>query len=125
MKKFALAALVALSSTFAHAAPVSCTTNVDHNLRLGSTNVVIEQKDGKTVITQSSNGGMAHWVSRAKTFAVTVTHEGPEVVRYTNDSEGFDLTVVYQPIGGEIRGTLVTEAMGEKLNTPVVCSAAE
>ena len=64
---------------------------------------------------------MAHFVIAPIKFDVTVAHEGPEMVIYTNSENGFELDVSFQPIGGSIRGTLITEVFGERINT-VVCA---
>lgn len=125
MKTFALSLLLTLTASIAQAAPVSCTTNVDHNPMKGSTHVTINSYEGKTSVSQVTQGGMAHFITAPKKFDVTVTHEGPELVIYTNSEEGFELTVSYQPFAGQIHGSLITEVFGERINAPVVCVAAQ
>jgi hypothetical protein len=125
MKTFALSALLTLTASIAQAAPVTCTTNIAHDPRQGSTEISISSHGGQTVVTQVTQGGMAHFVTAPKKFDVSVAHEGPEVVVYTNSEEGFELTVGYQPIGGEIRGTLITEVFGQRIDVPVSCVAAQ
>lgn len=126
MKAFILSALVALSSAAAFAdAPVTCSTNVDHDPRAGTTYVTIVRKGGVVTATQVTHGGLAHFVTAPKTITVTAKNEGPELVIYSNSEEGFELEVSYQPIGGAIRGTLIADVMGARVNEPVVCSVAQ
>lgn len=125
MKTLVMSAILTLSASLANAAPVNCTTNVNHDPRSGATDVSIESNGGQTVVTQVTRGGMAHFVTAPKKLNVTVTHEGPELVIYTNSEEGFELEVSYQPFAGVIHGTLVTDVFGERINAPVVCVAAQ
>jgi hypothetical protein len=119
-----LGTLLTLTSA-AQAAPVSCTTNVNRVPGLSSTSITIEPaRVGQTEVTIQSFGGMAHYVTAPKTFAVNVQARGPEMVEYYNTQEDFDLVVVYQPIGGQIHGTLTTEVLGQRIEAPVVCVAA-
>ena len=133
MKKFKLSLALSLvfaaavtASASAQAAPISCTTNMAHDPRLPETTVwIARQSDGQVLVTQRSDGGMAHFVTAPKTFPVTIRHLGPEAAVYTNADEGFELTIVFQPMGGrEIRGTLITESLGARIDRPVACVMA-
>jgi hypothetical protein len=122
MKTFALSLVAFALSASAAQAQLVCTTNVNRDPRLASTSVAVTSRDGKTSVSVVTQGGMAHFVTAPRKFDVTVAHEGPEVAIFSNSDEGFELTVNYEPFGGEIRGTLVTEVFGERLDAPVVCN---
>jgi hypothetical protein len=120
----ALATLI-LTAGAAQAAPVTCNTNVNADPRKGNTSITINAVNNERVsITEVTSGGMAHFVTAPRTFDAFVQHLGPEMVKYVNAEQGFELTVVYQPIGGKIRGTVKTEILGRKVSEPVVCVMA-
>ena len=119
-----MAALV-LTAGAAQAAPVTCNTNIDHNPRMGNTSITINSVNNERVsITEQTSGGMAHFITAPKTFDAFIKHIGPEAVEYTNAEEGFSLEIIFQPIGGKIRGSLTADVMGRKITTPVECVAA-
>ena len=113
MKKLISIALVSLTAVAAHAGNVTCTTNTQHDPKVGCTDVTILETTKGLEASIVSRGGMAHFITAPKVISVTAQKLGPEVVIYSNDSEGFKLTVSYQPINGQIYGTLQS--------TPVVC----
>src|ERR1700691_2685725 len=101
--------LIFLASFFAitaQAAPVTCHTNPKNDPKFATTYVTIDSVDGDVQATVTTLGGLAHFVTFPKTFAVSVQHFGPEIVTYSNVEQGFELNVGFQPIGGQIRGTL-------------------
>ena len=60
MKTLILSAILTLSATSAFAArPLTCTTNVDRDPRVGSTDVTIVQEGDQYTASYSSNGGIA------------------------------------------------------------------
>ena len=126
MKHFTLAfATLILTAGAAQAAPLTCNTNVGNNPRLGNTSVTINSVSRDRVeVSQETSGGMAHFITAPLKFDAAVQHVGPEAVIYTNAEQGFKLEVIFQPIGGKIRGTLTTEVFGSKITSPVICVQA-
>jgi hypothetical protein len=125
MKNFLFAAALILTAGAAQAAPLTCNTNVNKDPRQGNTSITIESVSNDRVsISQVTSGGMAHFVTAPRVFDAFIQHIGPEMVKYTNAEEGFELTVTFQPIGGQIRGNVTTEVFGQKMSAPVVCVQA-
>jgi hypothetical protein len=122
--KFALVALF-LTAGAAQAAPVTCTTNVNHDPRLAHTDITITgvSRD-RAEIRMVTAGGLAHFITAPRVFDAAEQVIGPEGVRYVNADERFDLTVIYQPIGGQTHATLVELVDGKKIEVPMVCSVA-
>ncbi len=126
MKNLLLAAILTFVAGSAQAAPIFCTTNIDQNPRQTSTNITITPAGpGLASVRQQTNGGMAHFVTAPRIFDVAVKHIGPEVAKYTNAEENFELVISFQRLGGSIRGTLNTLVFGQKLEAPVSCVAAQ
>jgi hypothetical protein len=120
-----LGTLFALSSA-AYADPFTCTTNVQHDVRQVSTTFTFDTNAQlKTYVTMQTNGGMRHFVTAPRTIFVTAQSHGPEMTQYFNSKEDFELTVVSVPRTGQIYGTFVGEIMGRRVQTPVVCVAAQ
>jgi hypothetical protein len=116
-----LGTLFALTSV-AQAAPVICTTNINHDYRQISTEFsIVLTKDGQTQITYQTFGGLAHYVGAPETITVDVQNRGPELVDYSNTKADFDLTIAYQPVDGKIHGTYTGEIMDTKVQAPVTC----
>jgi hypothetical protein len=124
MKSLMIIGTLLSLSTAAQAAggPMYCETNVRHDVRQPTTTFTLSYNPaGTTFISVRTMGGMAHFVTAPQTFPVAVQARGPEVVEYFNAKEDFELTVVYQLIGGQIRGTFTGEIMGRRVQTPVLC----
>ena len=124
VSKAILAAVAAIFAGSVHAAPLYCTTNVTHNPLLGETSVTIDTKGGQLQASLVMSGGIAKFVTAPKVINVTAKNFGPEVVVYSNDAEGFAMTVNFQPIAGQIRGSLKESAFGAPITSPVVCVQA-
>ncbi len=114
-------ALVSAFTFTAEASTVLCTTNTTNDLRAASTSISISDVQNQLSASLVTQGGMAHFVTAPKVFAVEATRVGPEVVIYTNTTEGFKLSVVYQPFAGQIHGTFETTVAGKTFAKPVIC----
>jgi hypothetical protein len=125
MKNLMIIGTVLTLSSVAHAAPVTCTTNVRGDVRQISTTFTIEiNQQRQTVVTMQTRGGLAQFITAPKSIPVAVQHRGPEVVEYFNAKEDFELSVNYQPMGGHIYGTFTGDIMGRRVQSPVVCYVA-
>jgi len=123
---FALSALI-LTATSAHAAPLVCNTNQDNDPRKGNNYITIESigRDNRVEVTLESNGGMAKFVTAPIKFDATYTTFGPEVVKYVNKENGFELTVNFMRMGGQILGTVTAPSAFIALkDAPVSCVQA-
>lgn len=125
MKNLAIIGTLLALSSVAQAAPLTCTTNVQQDPRKPATTfTVISGVTGQTFVTVQSNGGMSHFVTAPRNVQVSLQHRGPEVVQYFNTQEDFELTVNFQPMGGQngqIYGTFTGALMGQRVQTPVLC----
>ncbi|MFL5813788.1 MAG: hypothetical protein ACJ763_09445 [Bdellovibrionia bacterium] len=116
--------LLTLSSA-AYAAPVTCTTNISHDVRQPSTTFTIDTNPQRqTYVTMQTRGGLAQFITAPHTFFVSVQSRGPEAVEYFNAKEDFELMVVYQPINGQIHGMYTGDIMGRRVQAPVICVVA-
>jgi hypothetical protein len=125
MKNLMMIGTLFTLSFAAQAAPVTCTTNISHDVRQISTTFTIDANPQRqTYVTMQTRGGLAQFITAPHTFFVSVQSRGPEAVEYFNAKEDFELMVVYQPINGQIHGMYTGDIMGRRVRTPVVCYAA-
>jgi hypothetical protein len=124
MKLALFVATLSLSAAAASAAPLTCNTNVTNNPRLGNTSITIEATESGATATEVTRGGLAQFITAPVTFSVSVEHIGPEVTKYTNEEEGFELSVIFQPINGKIHGSLTSHQFSQLTNVPVICVEA-
>jgi len=123
---FALSALI-LTATSAHAAPLTCNTNVDNDPRKPNNYITINflGRDNRVEVTLESNGGMAKFVTAPEKFDAIITHVGPEVTKYVNKEKGFVLTVERMRLNGKIFGTVTApSAFIELKDAQVTCVQA-
>ena len=124
MKNLIVSVLVSLSAVAAQASTVTCTTNTTNDPRSGSTDVSVLTENGQLVAKMIHRGGMAHFITAPQVIPVEAKRTGPEVVTYLNTDLAFQLQIVYQPMGGQIHGTLSTLISGKEVSWPVVCKTS-
>ena len=124
MKKSILSVAAVLFAVSAQANTV-CDTNINKDIHMGNTDISIVSLGGNQVeIILMTSDGIGHFASSPKIFNVTAQSYGPEIVKYVNQGEGFELEVNYQPIGGRIRGTFTYSGFPIFANAPVVCTGS-
>lgn len=121
MKNLLIVGALFTLSTAAHAAgPLYCETNILHDPRQPTTTFTLRNSpNGVTLMTVQTS--KANFRTAPQTFPVAVQTRGPEIVEYYNTQADFELSVNYQPINGQIRGTFAGELMGRRVQTPVLC----
>jgi hypothetical protein len=121
-KSMSVGILLALSSSSAFAEPpVTCTTNINHNLHVAATTFMIQSNVvGQKLVLMETSGGRSR-NNGPVSFPVAIQTRGPEVIDYYNAEKDFALMINYHPVNGQIQGVFTGEINGRRVQTLVSC----
>jgi hypothetical protein len=123
MKNLAIIGTVFALTSAAQAMPIAtCISNTQNDPRQIATTFTVQSGvTGQAFVTVQTNGGMRHFITAPRVVQVSSQRRGPEAVEYFNTQEDFELTIVFQPIGGHIYGTFTGALQGQRVQMPLTC----
>lgn len=110
-----------LSAAIAQASPLSCNTNPDGDPNRVTMSIVIQDKGNELEATTRIGGNRV--ITAPQIFRVQAKLLAKEATQYSNEDGTFRLTVLSQPTGGKIHGTLVQKVYNDEYSEPVTCKA--